>query len=103
MENSLNIPHNQPLSPEQYDEVVRRINDNIPMVSPEIHLESLEESLAHEAIKRLYLALGSEAPYKMSSIRITKRSTLRGPAMTATGSIRVHFVGHSTVNDIHPV
>ena len=86
------------LSPKQYAEVVQSISSE-----PLPHLESLEESLAHAAIKRLYQEVGDGNTYRMSAIRISKVSTTEGPSMIATGSIRVYFVGRSTTNDIHPV
>lgn len=100
----MNIPHSQPLTGEQYDEVVRRLNDNIPMVIPEIHLESLEESMAHQAIKRLYIEVGHSNTHLMNTIRITKSKSMIGsPVMVATGSIRVYFSGLSVADEIHPV
>jgi hypothetical protein len=73
----------------------------IPVTAPEVHLESLEESMAHQALKRLYVEVGHSNSHKLESIRISKHKGCEGsPVMIATGSIRVYFVGRSTIKDI---
>tara|TARA_R110000868_G_scaffold41139_3_gene141001 strand:+ start:885 stop:1157 length:273 start_codon:yes stop_codon:yes gene_type:complete len=80
---------NGPVTHEQFARIVEKMSDL-----------SYEEELAHVAIKKLYAEVGNSNSHLMNSIRITKHKSSEGSVMLATGSIRVFFVGRSTVRDL---
>ena len=85
---------NGPVRPEQYAQIVRTMSAEAP-------LPSIEEQLAHIAIKKLYREVGNSDSHRINAIRITKGKGPDGsPVMNAFGSMRVFFVGHSTLEDI---